>query len=117
MGAATFLDAFDALSLAFAMPVLVRLWDLDAVSVGFLIGASYIGQLVGALVFSQTAPASARKSDDRAPLFSFLLSLSVQYATPRRVPKSFLVRLRSRYARHHETSEHPPGGSMRPDRV
>ena len=60
MGSATFLDAFDALSLAFAMPILVRLWHLGPVSVGWLIGASYIGQLVGALVFSRTAEARGR---------------------------------------------------------
>ena len=30
MGSATFFDAFDALSLAFVLPVLVRLWDISA---------------------------------------------------------------------------------------
>jgi putative MFS transporter len=60
MGAATFLDAFDALSLAFAMPILVKLWHLSPVSVGWLIGASYIGQLIGALVFSRLAESRGR---------------------------------------------------------
>lgn len=60
MGSATFLDAFDALSLAFALPILVRLWHLGPVSVGWLIGASYIGQLIGALVFSRMAEARGR---------------------------------------------------------
>jgi putative MFS transporter len=60
MGAATFLDAFDALSLAFALPILVQLWHLTPVSVGWLIGASYIGQLIGALVFSRVAESRGR---------------------------------------------------------
>ncbi len=55
MGSATFLDAFDALSLAFVLPILVRLWQLSPVEVGWLIAASYIGQLLGALVFSRLA--------------------------------------------------------------
>ena len=55
MGSATFLDAFDALSLAFVMPILVRLWSLSSVEIGSMIAASYIGQLVGALLFSQLA--------------------------------------------------------------
>ena len=52
MGSATFLDAFDALSLAFVLPILVRLWSLSSVEIGLMIAASYIGQLVGALLFS-----------------------------------------------------------------
>jgi putative MFS transporter len=60
MGSATFLDAFDALSLAFAMPVLVKLWHLTPASIGWLIGASYIGQLVGALFFSRLAEVRGR---------------------------------------------------------
>jgi putative MFS transporter len=60
MGSATFLDAFDALSLAFAMPVLVKLWHLTAADIGWLIGASYVGQLVGALLFSRLAETRGR---------------------------------------------------------
>jgi putative MFS transporter len=51
MGSATFFDAFTALALASAMPVLARLWQLTTVEVGFLLTASYLGQFVGALVF------------------------------------------------------------------
>src|SRR5262249_41132926 len=60
MGSATFLDAFDALSLAFVMPVLGKLWALSPVEVGWLIGASYIGQLIGALLFSRLAESFGR---------------------------------------------------------
>ena len=52
MGSATFFDAFTALALASAMPVLVNEWHLTAVEVGLLLGpASYLGQFAGALLF------------------------------------------------------------------
>jgi len=51
MGTATFLDAFDALSLAFVLPVLVGLWHLSPGQAGMLIAAGYIGQVIGALLF------------------------------------------------------------------
>jgi putative MFS transporter len=51
MGSATFFDAFTALSLASATPVLVREWGLSLQQVGYLLAASYIGQFAGALIF------------------------------------------------------------------
>lgn len=55
MGSATFFDAFDALSLAFVLPVLVPLWKISAVEIGWLIAAGYLGQFVGALLFGGLA--------------------------------------------------------------
>lgn len=55
MGSATFFDAFNALSLAFALPTLIRLWHISPRQSGFLISASYVGQLAGALLFSALA--------------------------------------------------------------
>ena len=55
MGSATFFDAFNALSLAFALPTLIRLWHISPKQGGLLISASYVGQLAGALVFSALA--------------------------------------------------------------
>ncbi len=55
MGSATFFDAFDALSLAFALPVLIRLWNITPAQTGLLISTSYVGQLFGALLFSSLA--------------------------------------------------------------
>jgi putative MFS transporter len=49
MGSATFFDAFNALSVAFVLPILVPLWHITAPEVGIMIGASYVGQ-VGALL-------------------------------------------------------------------
>jgi putative MFS transporter len=51
MGCATFFDAFTALSIASAVPILRVEWGLTTVQIGFLLTASYLGQLVGALAF------------------------------------------------------------------
>ena len=55
MGSATFFDAFNALSLAFALPILIRVWHITPTQSGVLIGTAYIGQLAGALLFSWLA--------------------------------------------------------------
>ena len=60
IGTATFFDAFDALSLAFALPVLVGLWNIGPAQIGILISASYGGQLIGALLFSSYAERHGR---------------------------------------------------------
>lgn len=51
IGSATFFDAFTALALASAMPVLVREWGLSSLEVGYLLTATYLGQFIGALLF------------------------------------------------------------------
>jgi putative MFS transporter len=55
IGAATFFDAFDALAIAQALPVLVPTWGLSSQEVGFLISIGFVGQLVGALLFGWLA--------------------------------------------------------------
>ncbi|MFJ7685848.1 MFS transporter [Peribacillus butanolivorans] len=55
MGSATFFDAFDALSLAFVLPVLIGLWSLTPGEIGILIGSGYLGQAVGAIFFGWLA--------------------------------------------------------------
>jgi MFS transporter, putative metabolite:H+ symporter len=60
VGSATFLDAFDALSMAYVLPVLIHLWALSPQQIGLLIGASYVGQVIGALVFSRSAETYGR---------------------------------------------------------
>jgi putative MFS transporter len=55
MGSATFFDAFSALSLAFALPVLAGLWRISPQRSGYLISSAYLGQLTGALLFSWIA--------------------------------------------------------------
>ncbi len=60
IGSATFFDAFDALSIAFVLPVLIGLWHIEPLEIGVLIGASYIGQFVGALIFGWYAERRGR---------------------------------------------------------
>jgi MFS transporter, putative metabolite:H+ symporter len=60
VGSATFFDAFDALSLAFVLPVLVRLWTITPAEIGWLIATGYLGQFVGALVFGALAERQGR---------------------------------------------------------
>jgi putative MFS transporter len=55
MGSATFFDAFNALSIAFVLPILVPLWHITRPEIGLMIGASYVGQVIGALAFSWAA--------------------------------------------------------------
>ena len=55
VGSATFFDAFNALSLAVALPVLVRVWHITPAQVGWLIATGYLGQFAGALIFGALA--------------------------------------------------------------
>ncbi|PFP22599.1 MFS transporter [Bacillus sp. AFS073361] len=55
MGSATFFDAFDALSLAFVLPVLIGLWKLSPGQIGILISVGYLGQALGAVIFGWLA--------------------------------------------------------------
>src|SRR6202034_1679579 len=43
VGTATFFDAFDALTIAYVLPVIVPLWKLNPGSIGTLISAGYLG--------------------------------------------------------------------------
>jgi len=60
VGTATFFDAFDALSLAFVLPVLVPSWGLSPRQIGVLIAIGYLGQLLGALIFGSLAESNGR---------------------------------------------------------
>src|SRR5579863_2334504 len=51
VGAATFFDAFDALAIAYVLPVVVVLWNLSPQQAGVLISGGFFGQLFGALFF------------------------------------------------------------------
>ena len=60
VGSATFFDAFDALSLAFVLPVLVPLWRITPAQIGWLIATGYLGQFAGALIFGAMAERDGR---------------------------------------------------------
>jgi putative MFS transporter len=55
MGVATFFDAFDALAIAYVLPVLIPLWKLAPAQIGLLISMGFAGQLVGAVLFGWLA--------------------------------------------------------------
>lgn len=61
VGTATFFDAFDALTIAYVLPVIVPLWKLNPGSIGTLISAGYVGQLIGALVGGALAERIGRR--------------------------------------------------------
>ncbi|MGF6571976.1 putative MFS transporter [Paraburkholderia sp. GAS333] len=48
-------DAFDALTIAFVLPVLIGLWHLSPANAGWLVAGGYVGQFIGALAFSAAA--------------------------------------------------------------
>src|ERR1051326_1622181 len=92
MGSATFLDAFDALSLAFVLPILVGLWHISPPQVGLLIGASYVGQLAGALVFSGLAERFGRTGSAAAAI-AIMSVMSIACALVGSFPALFVCRL------------------------
>jgi MFS transporter, putative metabolite:H+ symporter len=55
VGMAGFFDAFDALSIAFVLPVLIPLWHIETSAIGGLIAIGYVGQLIGATLLSGLA--------------------------------------------------------------
>jgi MFS transporter, putative metabolite:H+ symporter len=77
VGSATFFDAFDALSLAFALPVLIGLWHITPQQTGILISSSYVGQLIGAILFSLLAEKFGRiRSAAAATALMSIMSVS-----------------------------------------
>jgi len=55
LGAATFFDAFDALTVAFIMPSILLEWHLSTINAAWLVSAGYAGQAVGAVVIGALA--------------------------------------------------------------
>jgi MFS transporter, putative metabolite:H+ symporter len=55
LGSATFFDAFDALAIAYALPVLIPAFKIAPSAIGPLISIGYAGQALGALFFGWLA--------------------------------------------------------------
>jgi putative MFS transporter len=49
VGVATFFDAFDALAIAYVLPLLIKQWHLSSTQIGLTISLGYAGQFMGAL--------------------------------------------------------------------
>jgi len=55
IGTATFFDAFDALTIAQVLTVLVAQWGINSFQTSWLISIGYVGQLIGAIFLSRIA--------------------------------------------------------------
>ncbi|MGD0656882.1 MAG: hypothetical protein ABSD38_02345 [Syntrophorhabdales bacterium] len=53
--ALTFFDAFDAMTVAFALPVLIGAWSIKPQYIGLLISAGFLGQMLGGITFGRVA--------------------------------------------------------------
>lgn len=74
-------DAFDALTIAYVLPVLIELWHLSPAQAGLLVSAGYVGQTIGALAFSAAAERFGRLRSLRWVIVVLsLLSLASAYA-------------------------------------
>src|ERR1700722_8520354 len=60
VGCATFFDGYTSLTIAYALPVLVREWGMAPTSAGYIISVGYLGQLCGALLFGWLAGRQGR---------------------------------------------------------
>ena len=60
VGAAYFFDAFDALTIAVVLPVLIPQWHLTPIEIGVLIAAGNVGQALGSVLFGWLGDALGR---------------------------------------------------------
>jgi len=51
IGSSWFFDGFDALAIAYVLPVLIGMWKLTPGQIGILISAGYLGQTIGSVYF------------------------------------------------------------------
>jgi MFS transporter, putative metabolite:H+ symporter len=65
-----FFDGFDALAIAYVLPVLIPFWHLNFGQVGVLIGMGYAGQLIGSIFFGWLG-----ERIGRVPCFRYTLIL------------------------------------------
>jgi MFS transporter, putative metabolite:H+ symporter len=70
LGGGTFFDAFDALSIAVVLPLVISAFQLDFSDAGLIISAGYAGQWVGAVVVGALADRIGRRP-------AFVLSLVI----------------------------------------
>jgi MFS transporter, putative metabolite:H+ symporter len=77
VGTATFFDAFDVLAIATTIPVLMHTWNLSQASIGPIISAAFIGQLLGAFLFGWVAEKYGRMQALTASVLVFSIMSAV----------------------------------------
>jgi putative MFS transporter len=77
IGAATFFDGYTVIAIAYAMPILVREWNLGPQETGLILSMGYLGQMFGAVFFGWLAERIGRLS---VLLFTILLFVSMDVA-------------------------------------
>ena len=81
IGSATFFDAYTVLVIAFAMPQLVKLWNLSPADVGLILSAGYVGQLFGAIGFGWLAERIGRDGKTTPNERALLMFLKTESAS------------------------------------
>jgi putative MFS transporter len=86
VGSANFSDAFDALTIAYVLPVLIPLWHLSEAEIGLLISIGYVGQVIGGVLSGWLADRHGRVRVMTAnvvffSLMSFACIFAPNYAT------------------------------------
>lgn len=77
IGSATFFDGYTVLTIAYAMPVLVREWHLNPNQTGAILSLGYLGTVFGAVLFGALAERLGRL---RILLFTVLIFVSMDVA-------------------------------------
>jgi putative MFS transporter len=85
VGSAHLFDAFDALAIAFVLPLLILEWQLSPAQAGLVISIGYVGQAIGAVLMGRAAERYGRVRVLRWALstiavFSLLSSLATSVA-------------------------------------
>ncbi len=92
VGACSFFDAFDSLSLSYILPVLVALWRFSPADTGLMISMGYVGQVLGAWGFSWIA-----ERIGRVPALQWTIAIIAIFAVLCAAAWSFPVRLVLRF--------------------
>src|ERR1700688_715028 len=81
VGSANFSDAFDALTIAYVLPVLIPLWHLGEAEIRLLISVGYVGQVIGGVLSGWLADRHGRVPVMTANLMFFsLMSFACVFA-------------------------------------
>ncbi len=81
IGTGWFFDAFDALAIAYVLPVLIGMWKLNPGHIGLLISTGYAGQIIGSIFFGWLAEKIGRVPCTLYTLLIFsVMSLACAFA-------------------------------------